>query len=85
MKEPEHHTNMKSEVYEDWYRMEMPASANGAESSRTRAPALSGDENMSDDALAHGELLTHQDDHHESRVGGRSMCHTRLRRGRVCY
>lgn len=34
---------MKSDMYEDWYRMEMPASAKGADNSLTLAPALSGE------------------------------------------
>lgn len=31
-------TKMKSLMYEDWYKIEIPASARGAESSLTRAP-----------------------------------------------
>ena len=34
-------TKMKSDMYEDWYRMDIPAAAKGAESSCTLAPELS--------------------------------------------
>ena len=34
-------TKMKSLMYEDWYRIEIPAAARGAESSCTLAPELS--------------------------------------------
>ena len=32
---------MKSLMYEDWYKIEIPAAARGAESSWTRAPEVS--------------------------------------------
>lgn len=35
---------MKSLMYEDWYRMEIPAAARGADSSCTRAPEVSEEE-----------------------------------------
>jgi hypothetical protein len=34
-------TNIKSLMYEDWYSIDMPAAAKGADSSCTRAPELS--------------------------------------------
>ena len=64
---------MKSLIYEDWYKIEIPAAASGADNSCTLAPELSGHVVLL--RLIKGTMdktVTYQADLHESRAGGLS-------------